>query len=81
MTTGYEMQRLTERANECLNKADLKELDDRSKNYTPEQQAIVVKHIENDILISEIAYRLGILDSLNVNLLEIAKFLNKEIQY
>lgn len=72
---------LQQRREDNLNAANSTKLNELSKNFTPDEQRAIVKHISNDILVGELAYRLSLLEGVNDSIMSIASFLGEGIQY
>lgn len=72
---------IQQRREDNLNAANSTKLNELSKNLTPDEQRDIAKHISNDILVGELAYRLSLLEGVNDSIMSIASFLGEGIQY
>ena len=72
---------LQQRREDNLNAANSARLNELSENFTPDEQRAIVKHISNDILVGELAYRLSLLEGVNDGIMSIAGLLSEGIQY
>lgn len=72
---------LQQRREDNLNAVNSARLNELSKNFTPDEQHTIVKHISSDILVGELAYRLSLLEGVNDGISSLANFLSEGIQY